>query len=288
MKAYWFDNLEGDQRLPHDSGRPVDPAYLSALGVTHYYLPDDLESVNKIASERNYKNRDEIEISPTLLPNYEEKVKTFFHEHLHEDEEIRYILAGGGYFDVRSKDDAWVRLRLEKGDLMIMPAGIYHRFTTDDQNVSISLGRHEEWWSLPSFLVLGNGLWLTMLVNYSTPRPCVSSRKIPSGRHSSVARRRTPTLTARTTCRLPSATVLERVECCEGLSGFCIYAFACVSGRGNAGWDQFWNKITTIMNNVLAFIAVHISMKEGICSTALDSSSHGGSRTEMVVAWIIY
>jgi 1,2-dihydroxy-3-keto-5-methylthiopentene dioxygenase len=135
MKAYWFDNLEGDQRLPHDSGRPVDPAYLSALGVTHYYLPDDLDSVNKIASERNYKNRDEIEISPTLLPNYEEKVKTFFHEHLHEDEEIRYILAGGGYFDVRSKDDAWVRLRLEKGDLMIMPAGIYHRFTTDDADV---------------------------------------------------------------------------------------------------------------------------------------------------------
>ena len=127
---------QGDQRLPHDSGRPVDPAYLSALGVTHYYFPDDLDSVNKIARERSYKNRDEIEISPDLLPGYEEKVKTFFHEHLHEDEEIRYILAGGGYFDVRSKGDEWVRLRLEKGDLMIMPAGIYHRFTTDEQNVS--------------------------------------------------------------------------------------------------------------------------------------------------------
>ena len=59
--------------------------------MTHYYLPDDLDSVNKIASERNYKNRDEIEISPELLPGYEEKVKTFFHEHLHEDEEIRYV-----------------------------------------------------------------------------------------------------------------------------------------------------------------------------------------------------
>ncbi|KAL1590749.1 Acireductone dioxygenase [Cladosporium halotolerans] len=144
MKAYWFDNLPGDQRLPHDSGRPVDPEYLAALGVTHYYLPDDLESVDKIAAERSYKNRDQIEISPTLLPGYEEKVKNFFHEHLHEDEEIRYILGGGGYFDVRGKEDDWVRIRLEKGDLMIMPAGIYHRFTTDDQNYTKALRLFKE------------------------------------------------------------------------------------------------------------------------------------------------
>ncbi|EMF12266.1 ARD/ARD family protein [Sphaerulina musiva SO2202] len=144
MKAYWFDNLPGDQREPHDSGKPVDPEYLSSLGIIHHYLPSNLAAVNSIASERNYKNRDEIEISPTLLPNYEEKVKTFFHEHLHEDEEIRYILAGGGYFDVRSKDDAWVRIRLEEGDLMIMPAGIYHRFTTDEGNYTKAMRLFKE------------------------------------------------------------------------------------------------------------------------------------------------
>jgi len=27
-----------------------------------------------------------------------------------------------------------VRIALEKGDLMTMPAGIYHRFTTDEKN----------------------------------------------------------------------------------------------------------------------------------------------------------
>lgn len=137
MKAYYYDNIPGDQRLPHDSDRPVSPEALSNLGIIHQNTPN-IADVDAIASERSYKNRDTIEISPSTLPDYENKVKNFFHEHLHEDEEIRYILKGGGYFDVRNKGDEWVRIKLEEGDLMIMPAGIYHRFTTDEQNVSIS------------------------------------------------------------------------------------------------------------------------------------------------------
>jgi len=134
MRAYWFDNQPGDQRLPHNSGRDVDPEYLAKLGIKHFNYPS-VEDVNKLATERGYKNRDEITISPTTMGDaYEEKVKMFFNEHLHEDEEIRYILDGGGYFDVRDKQDAWVRIALDKHDLMIMPAGIYHRFTTDEQN----------------------------------------------------------------------------------------------------------------------------------------------------------
>lgn len=134
-----FHDYQGDQREPHDDGRPVDEAYLASLGVFYKYCPK-IEDVDALAAERGYKNRDEVTVSPKTMGDvYEEKVKMFFHEHLHEDEEIRYIRDGEGYFDVRGKEDEWVRIKLVKDDLIILPAGIYHRFTTDEKNVSLPL-----------------------------------------------------------------------------------------------------------------------------------------------------
>jgi len=85
-----------------------------------------------LRDERGYSYADVLTIHPDHLPNFDTHVKNFFTEHIHDAEEIRYILGGSGFFDVRDPCDAWIRVHVKKGDLMTLPEGIYHRFTCDE------------------------------------------------------------------------------------------------------------------------------------------------------------
>jgi len=159
MRAYYFDNEPTDQRLPHDTNEPVSAALLEKIGVLYWQIPvDDAEAipagVDEVARERGYKNRDIINVSKEGLGDlYETKIKNFFEEHLHEDEEIRYILSGSGYFDVRkhavqAAHERWIRIKVEAGDLIVLPSGVYHRFTLDtgDRIKALRLFQDEPKW----------------------------------------------------------------------------------------------------------------------------------------------
>jgi 1,2-dihydroxy-3-keto-5-methylthiopentene dioxygenase len=140
MKAWFYSNTDATPQAPnqYSPSKEVSLEQLQSIGVFYQFF--DVESptftadVDTLCLAKDYKNRDQITISREKLPNYDEKLKMFFTEHIHDDEEIRLIIEGSGYFDVRDANDDWVRISMEKGDLVILPAGIYHRFILDDKN----------------------------------------------------------------------------------------------------------------------------------------------------------
>ncbi|XP_077990198.1 acireductone dioxygenase-like [Glandiceps talaboti] len=140
VRAWYMDDSEDDQRKEHMTDPPqfLDLEYLKEQGVLYWKLDvDNLKeegTLDKIKTERGYTYEDEIECTPEKLENYEQKLKIFFIEHMHADEEIRLFMDGSGYFDIRDKNDKWVRIECVKGDMLILPAGIYHRFTMDEKD----------------------------------------------------------------------------------------------------------------------------------------------------------
>ncbi|KAH8305267.1 hypothetical protein KR018_009327 [Drosophila ironensis] len=142
VKVWFMDNEETDQRLEHHRNPPqyLDLADLyKKTGINADEYQSD-KTLSELRAKRGYTYDDEnvdplqITCSEKCLPDYANKLKAFFTEHLHTDEEIRLILEGTGYFDVRDDGENWLRIQVVKGDLIIIPAGIYHRFSLDTNN----------------------------------------------------------------------------------------------------------------------------------------------------------
>ncbi|OLY81334.1 1,2-dihydroxy-3-keto-5-methylthiopentene dioxygenase [Smittium mucronatum] len=127
MKAYYYHDDGTHMTLPHIApDRPaLTPSALAAIGLHHQIITDP-EMLEVICKERGYVARDTILIDNKFS---EAQLSKFFEEHLHEDEEVRYVTDGEGFFDARDANDEWFRMHVSAGDLIILPAGIFHRFT---------------------------------------------------------------------------------------------------------------------------------------------------------------
>ncbi|XP_017018377.1 acireductone dioxygenase isoform X2 [Drosophila kikkawai] len=108
VKIWFMDNEQTDQRLEHHRSPPeyLELADLyKKTGVEYFKINADAyqsdEVLTQLRAKRGYTYDDEITCSEKCLPDYANKLKAFFTEHLHTDEEIRLVLDGSGYFDVR-------------------------------------------------------------------------------------------------------------------------------------------------------------------------------------------
>ncbi len=111
--------------------QPLTSDDINQQGIMYeYILPHPTQyqlALDVWKTRRGYQSQDQIELTPKT-PNLTNIIETFYKEHLHTDDEARYILSGSGIFDVRSNDDQWMRINVEAGDLLIIPQDRYHRF----------------------------------------------------------------------------------------------------------------------------------------------------------------
>ena len=120
MKATWLDEereLSTDELLKNNvyyAALPTDPALFQG-------------AINVLMNERGYVQQDEVALAPTT-PNIDAICNKFVDEHFHDDDEVRFVLEGEGIFDIRSRDDRWMRVLVQEGDLIVVPAARHHRF----------------------------------------------------------------------------------------------------------------------------------------------------------------
>ncbi|GFO23754.1 1,2-dihydroxy-3-keto-5-methylthiopentene dioxygenase [Plakobranchus ocellatus] len=141
----WY--LDNDATVSKNHKRPniaQPPTFIQAEELTQLsgaelmkFDADIINHCSKFADlrkQRGFIFEDEIELNKDNMKKFENDLAMFFTEHIHADDEVRMVLDGSGYFDVRDKDDKWLRIEANKDDLVIIPAGLYHRFTLDTNN----------------------------------------------------------------------------------------------------------------------------------------------------------
>jgi 1,2-dihydroxy-3-keto-5-methylthiopentene dioxygenase len=124
----YADAMRAHYRSNHAA---VDAHTLERHGVHFQHLGLDPATyqpvLDALKSRSGYVTQDEVQLSKAT-PNLDVVMKKFDDEHTHADDEIRFVLAGEGVFDIRDHEDRMIRVVVEAGDLIVVPAGVNHRF----------------------------------------------------------------------------------------------------------------------------------------------------------------
>jgi 1,2-dihydroxy-3-keto-5-methylthiopentene dioxygenase len=141
MKAIWLDN-----------GNNITAQELNAQGVTYEQFETDESKyrgpLEQLMKERGYVTMDQVRMWPEM-DNFEALCKKFVGEHLHTDDEVRFLLSGSGVFEIRSLDDRWMKVIVEPSDFILVPANRFHRFyLTDEKKIQcVRLFKDQSGWT---------------------------------------------------------------------------------------------------------------------------------------------
>jgi len=141
MKAIWLE-----------TGKNISAEELNAQGVTYRQLPTE-ESAYKppleaMMKENGYVTMDQVKMWPEMQ-NFDALCQKFIGEHLHTDDEVRFVLSGSGVFEIRSQDDKWMKIIVEPQDFISVPANRFHRFyLTDEKKIQcVRLFKDQSGWT---------------------------------------------------------------------------------------------------------------------------------------------
>ncbi len=117
--------------------------YLAGIGIEYERweseteLPDDAsadqvlsaysEQVEELKRRGGYVTADVIDVTADT-PGLDAMLAKFSIEHTHDEDEVRYIIAGRGLFHIHPQRSPVVAIEVEAGDLIRVPRGTLHWF----------------------------------------------------------------------------------------------------------------------------------------------------------------
>ena len=83
--------------------------------------------IDRLKSEGGYVTADVIDVKPDT-PGLDAMLAKFKTEHWHDEDEVRYIVAGRGVFHIHPPNAPICAIEVEPGDLIRVPRGTLHWF----------------------------------------------------------------------------------------------------------------------------------------------------------------
>ena len=111
--------------IDYEQWMPAHPVAIDAPA--EEILSAYAKEIDELKTRGGYVTADVIDVGPET-PGLEAMLAKFNREHWHDEDEVRFIIAGHGLFHIHSKAGPVVAIEVEAGDLIRVPRGTWHWF----------------------------------------------------------------------------------------------------------------------------------------------------------------